>query len=1137
MFSIHPHRLCRTLFINSCLILTFLCFAAPLTTHAQDLDEATMNGRVTDPNGAPVPGATVTARLTTTGDERTATTGDDGRYRLIELQPGTYQVRVTATGFADTVQNFDEIISGQTVRNDVELTIGIADNVEVTTEPPTIDITRTVVGGTITTEELESLPNVSRQALDFVFTLPGVTEESLSTRDAAEDRATNAQSTAGQSRSTPEEAGNFALSGSPAYSNNITIDGLDNNDDRGSVERFQPSIETIEEVQVITNQFAAEYGRASGGRVNIRTRAGTNRFRGRGFYFFRDEALNANTFNNNRNGLSRFPLQQHNPGFTFSGPVFLPRFGEGGKSYYNGRDRTFFFAGYEYDETLDTTFIDTLVPILSNPVYLLPTPTTLTGRRTEDNATGARAELAPYFQTIPTPNTIQRFSARLDHRYTDKHNGTFAIQYGQQRNQRQFANVSRTRLENGFNGLARDTQAFSYTDNFVFSPTVVNQLRTQFSILEPAFTSLLPDDPIALIFLNDSLLPDNPLRRRVTLTTSTTLSSTDRREERFQIQDTLSVVAGKHSLKFGGDVQTIRSSFRDRTDATGTFNFNSAGDFLINRANRFRQSFGNQSLVENRYVGVFVQDEWQLRPNLSLSYGLRYENETILEDTNNFGPRLAVAYDPFKSGKTVIRAGGGIFYNRAPLRTIDDFILTSGNAFFDTNTLRLDANGNIGRATGPGTRLLTNIERQDFIAANIPFPGRLTADNPFVRNFAQFDTSFFRRLDADIRIPESYQFNVGFERDIGGRFVAEANYTYNRGIHLFRITSANAPRIPNGFKDLSEFLRSQDFNNRVVNGTRPFFDGATINNVRVNPGDTVRFVVAPTTTPAVQTVNNVTLVNLASNFSGNNATQQTIAFAVVDSLRPEPNFTQVERLGSIGNSFYNGLTLELRRRFSRIGNSGLGFSTRVGYTFSKLEDDGILNTSEALIPGDFRNELTRSLLDRRHRFVFSGAFDMPRFLGSIRFSPILRVSSGAPFNISSGGVDRNLDDTNNDRPNFTGNLDDLRFRERGTSLPASVLAGFQQTLIGQNGNLPRNAGTGPGQFIFDITATRDFRLGERVRLRPFIEAGNVLNKTVFTFGSEFINFDAGGATLENDFLVPTRTLRPRQLRAGLRFDF
>ena len=158
-------------------------------------------------------------------------------------------------------------------------------NVTVTDDDgPVVDPTRTIVGGTITGREIEEIPNTTRNALDLVLTLGGTSEEQLSTSGLAEDRGANPSSA-------PLEQGNFSISGGTAYSNNITIDGLDNNDDRSSRDRFQPSIEAIAEVQVIANQFSAEYGRAAGGRINLRTRAGGNKFRGRAFGFFRDEKV------------------------------------------------------------------------------------------------------------------------------------------------------------------------------------------------------------------------------------------------------------------------------------------------------------------------------------------------------------------------------------------------------------------------------------------------------------------------------------------------------------------------------------------------------------------------------------------------------------------------------------------------------------------------------------------------------------------------------------------------------------------------------------------------------------------------------------------------------------------------------
>jgi hypothetical protein len=274
------------------------------------------------------------------------------------------------------------------------------------------------------------------------------------------------------------------------------------------------------------------------------------------------------------------------------------------------------------------------------------------------------------------------------------------------------------------------------------------------------------------------------------------------------------------------------------------------------------------------------------------------------------------------------------------------------------------------------------------------------------------------------------------------------------------------------------------------------------------------------------------------------ATVVDVALAAIHKLRPDPSHEEVEQLISVGNSDYHGLTLELRQHFTA-GRNGVSFSFRAGYTMSRLIDDGVVNTSDALIAGDFRGERASSLLDRRHRFVFSGTFKLPGFLGKLSLAPVVRFASGAPFNISIGGADRNLDDVGNDRPNFNGDTKLLRWRERGQSLDPSILSAFTLPPIGQSGNLPRNAGRGPGQFFFDLNLTREFKINNGMRLRPVVEIDNVLNRTVFSFGSEFINFDAfaPNATPEqkqrflDTFLVATRTLRPRQLRFGLRFDF
>ena len=1084
---------------------------------AQDLDNVTITGRVLDQNGAIIPGATIGAVLMKTGATRKTVTDDEGRYRIIQLQPGTYILRAISRGFAPQERTELSFIAGKNVQLDFTLVPqGVTvDMVVVTaTDTPAVDTTRTVVGGTVSTHEVESLPVATRSPLDLIFTLPGVSEEALSTRDLAEDRNTSVADT-------PEEAGTFSLSGGPAYSNNITIDGLDNNDDRAARERFQPSIEAVEEVQIITNQFSAEYGRASGGRINIRTRGGSNKYYVRAFYFFRNDFFNANTSNNKARGLPRLPLEEHNPGFTFSGPVRLP--------LYDGRNKTYFFTAYEYDTIFDSATIDTLVPIKQNPLFPLPAPTVTDAAQI--GTLRFDAGIAPFVSRVSTPVRNHSLTTRVDHIFSDLHNGSLLHQLGRQNNLRQFGGGNR--LAEALLGKTRNTDAVSYTDNYVFSPTLVNQTRVQFSRLTPAVEASGGRKPVVLITLDDPLPSSNPDQRSGTLVAgSSTSGATDRREFRVQLQDTLSLVSGAHSLKFGGDVQHIRSTFIDLSDISGTFSFANAADFIANLPSRFRQNFQAESTQKNTYLGFFIQDEWRLRSNFLLSYGLRYENETIVKDRDNWGPRISVAYDPFKSGKTVFRFGAGIFYNRALLRTIDDFTLGAQQRFFDTNDLIDPATGQLGSADF----------RRAFIGANLQFPNTLTADSLLVRNFGALNTGFSRRLDPTLRIPESYQANLGAERDLGHGLVFETNYTFNRGLHLWREFNANAPRLPAGFKNFSEYLGSRDFVNFRSSpfGIRPLYDVSTA-------GDLIRFVFCPPD-PAnpnaiVRVIEFGVPISLLNLNSFTSSTSVEVASAALNALRPDPTRADIQQLISAGNSFYHGLTFELRKRFKQ--TKSFSFSFRSAYTFSHLTDDGIVNTSDALVAGDFYRERARSLLDRRHRFVFSGTFDTPSYLGKVRFSPILRLNSGAPFNISIGGADRNLDDVGNDRPNFTGDTKLLHWRKPGDALDPSILNLFALPTIGQTGNLPRNAGQGPGQFFLDVNVTREFHLSERLQLRPVVEFDNVLNKTVFSFGSEFINFSAFAPTATpeqrqaflNSFLVTTRTLRPRQVRLGVRFDF
>lgn len=1144
--------------ISSALFFVFCLLVFTSGVFAQDLDDVTIAGKVTDSNTAPIVGATVVATKIENGLERTVVSDEEGRYKFIELQPGTYRIKVTATGFGEKVTTDLATISGQNVQ--LNFTLLPADvkaetTVDVTDEDaPVIDTTRTIVGGTITGREIEEIPNNSRNPLDLVLTLGGTSEEALSTRDLSEDRnITNATA--------PAEQGNFSLSGGVSYSNNITIDGLDNNDDRSANIRFQPSLETIEEVQVITNQFSAEYGRASGGRINLRTRSGSNRFRGRAFMFFRDDNLNANTWYNNRrkyipipplmppdtNPLyNRLPFTEYNPGFTLSGPVIIPKI-------YNGKNRTFFSVGYEYLNLQDTTFINTWVPAgASNPNYQLPAGNgNCPVASCLDTNSSPAVAILPYTALYPSPNVNHVFTAKFDQTINDKNNFTIGYQLGRRKNRRT-TSASVTRLDDALQARTADTDAINFTDNHIFNSQLVNQFRFQYSIYEPSYQTDTPEEPVVLIGYRN---PETGGSQTLIVGNSTASGGNsetfpqNRRETRYQFQNTLTYIFGRNTLKGGFDIQTIRSKAKELSDATGTFNFSNMGDFQQNRLSRFRLNFGTGSDVKNIYWGVFVNDEMKAAQNLTLSFGIRYERETSVDDNNNFGPRVGIAWDPFKKGKGVIRFGAGIFYNRTLLRTIADFIQNvNGIISFDTNSIPTSTNDTLRSSflTALSARFPNSFASEsDLRAFIVSSCATIVTNFPCNQNtgfitFQGTGVNTLRSVDPDLKIPESYQFNLGFEREIFKGWVFEANYTWNKTVRLWRDRNINVPVLPVGYSDWTAYLLANPFLFTNANGnirTYRFYLGDATSQA---PSTTQGGTTSCSTTATVTCWVNLNSTSTTTTTPNSVPTGQTgnavggaigIALAAIAQFRPDPNFEEKSRIGSNGKAFYQGLILEMRSRYRKWGN-GFGGSFRFNYTLSSTKDDGLNNTANAQVNGDFEDEYTRTVQDRRHRINFSGSFDTPFWLGKLRFSPLFRAGSSAPFNLGIGGSDRNLDDLGTDRPNFSGNLSDIRWRIFDSTFPQALFDQFSLAPIGsRGGNLPRNAGTGPAFFTFDLNITREFKFTERMKLRPSIEIDNVFNATVFNFGAAFIDYTS------TNFLVPTRTFRQRQIRLGIRFDF
>lgn len=1023
---------------------------------ADDLDYVVFEGVVKDATGAVLESAVVTARSTATRLARVTRTDSRGHYRIFVSAPGDYLLEAEAQGFANGEQQLEGAETGKSYTIDFTLGLkGVSEQVGITGATlPLLDTTRTVTGDTIGQAELESLPLIDRDPLAVVFLIGGVAEPPLATASLADE---------GRGvflRDAPEEAGIFSLTGSPATSNNITIDGLDNNDDRGARERITLSPESVAEVQIITNQYAAEYGRASGGRVNVMTRGGANKLRGEGYFFFGDESLNANTFFRNARGAKRIPEQRAIEGGTVSGPLRM-----------NSR---FFFAAFERMDVSDSVEVDTLLPVATNPLFPLPVPT-LPPKSGE--------QVAVFQQELSTPETRNLVNTRMDFAFRQSHNLAVRFDAVRGRNKRGFPGGSRlaeTLLIQG-----RDSDSLSISETSVLSSNVVNQFRFQLSRLLPrnqpsgALPQVLIEDPARIVAGGFTGTDSSPAFAR--------------KENRLQIQNTLTASLGAHQLKTGIDAQFVRSAFTDLFALGGQFTFASVTDFIENRPERFVQRLDTESRLSNDVLGLFVQDEWRLRPGLTLSLGLRLDKESILKEANNVSPRIAVAWDPFSlktktGGSTVIRAGFGVFYNRALLRTLDDFSI-------GVSKVRLDSDIT--------PELLTEVQ----------FP-RPVADAAIIDRYGIKETEFLRRVSPDLEIPYTIQTGIGVERMVTRRAAVTADYIFTRGAHLWRETNINAPALPAGFATFTDYLLSRDFDNRPSEtGARP---------IAGTSADVVRFDLGPgtSTTPgAVVTENGLRVLTLGLNAP--RSSNIRAALNAVRDLRPDPSLTQVELLESTGNSFYHGGIFSLKWSIGKL------VTARISYTLSKLIDEGTTNTASPQDLSDRRAERSLSLQDQRHRVNINGVIRVPVL--RLELAPVVSFGSSRPFNIGAG-VDRNLNDLPNDRPLLSRPIDRPRWREQ-SSPPSGLKDELRLAPIGSSGNLPRNYGRGPSTRTINLRASRTFVIRGRVRLRPAVDVFNLFNNTIFSFGSEFINRDAA------DFLVPRRTQRARVVHLSLKAIF
>lgn len=1118
-------------------------------SNAQDLDQSTVIGRVVDAMGSPVVGATIKAMPTEAGTKRLSQSSTDGIFLLAELMPGTYRVKVSAVGFADWITEELSLLAGGIFRLRVSLNpSGITEEVTINSDAKNrIEFDRVTLGHSLFLKDLIEVPSASRDAMDLLFLFSGVAEESLSTRDLSEDEDSN-------HRTTPLEQGVASIGGGASNSNNFTIDGLDNNDDRTARERFSPPIDSLEEVQVITNQYSAEYGRASGGRVNFRTRTGTSSLSGSVGIRMRDDRLNANTWRNKQRDIERPRLRERKPSFTLGGPL-------GGSGI-----GTFFFVAYENSVLEDTTIIDTYVPVAENTRFRLPSPTSdeIACEVADEEACSGTAPTAAWIsqftERIETPDTAHSVNGRVDKRFVKNGDLSVGVQIGKRTGRRTSGDYV-TRLKEAIQTRNTDSEAFNLAHNRGLGSKTVVSIKAQWSRLRPSYRSGRPDDPVILIAYRNPSTDSAQTLIAGNSTASTLQNFSDTRvESRKQMQGGVTAVIGNSIARFGADFQSIRSFTKSLSDSSGTFNFASFHQFSSGRLSRYRQNFGTDSVVGNSYVGIYGMNDMRLADNINLSFGLRYESEGAVRDRDNFGPRVGIAWDPMSNGRSVIRGGFGIFYNRVLLRTIADYVRSerSDLAFFDSNLIGNSANdarrslilSAISMRFPSGFKSVEELRSliQSIDCSSGPVPAFCSPTLGFADSTSSVP---MRAIDEAIRIPKSLVWSAAYEIALTRNAFVEASVSSNKTRKLWRERSLNLPIMPEGYSSWTDFLIGNPYIFQNSNGNIRTYhfhlgDPRVGSSVSTSPGGTASCSSTANVTCHVNLnsfSSSATRPSTASANSGNSIGSPIgIALAAIDRFRPMTDVGDISSISSIGRA--DSRTISITVRSSTIERDGFSISGRGSYAIGWQKDDGLNNTSNSEIDGDFLREYSRALSDRRHRVTMLGSIGLPRYLGALRSSFSFRYGSSAPFNIGLG-ADRNLDGSSTDRPNYEGRHSDIRWRRPGSDFPSTLLSSFTLPPIGsRSGNLPRNAGHGPSMTIFDAALSRIFRIGEKISIRTGIESGNVLNLTGFSFGAEYINFAAFGPnatpgqlqSLEN-FLVPSRTFKPRDLRVTLLISF
>jgi outer membrane receptor protein involved in Fe transport len=709
---------------------------------------AAVNGTVRDPTGAILVGAVVTVANVPLGIERKLLANDEGYFFAPSLPPSsTYEITIEKPGFSKFVARNIQLTVGQNLSLPIQMTVSQqVDSVTVTDSVPMVEESKTGVSQVVETGQINSLPINGRRVDQFALLTPGAVTDGAS--------------------------GGVSFRGVPG-NNAFLQDGNDVTQQwgidiaGGSVVPSSISQDAVQEFQVQTSGYSAEFGRAVGGVINTVTKSGTNSLHGSAFWYFRNRTLNAtDPYSRDSSGrLFNPPEHRHQAGGSVGGPII--------------KNKLFFFANAEI-----TRRAFPLVNTINNAQFYSPSgayigqcgasavPTPASPASAAQCA-AAQAYFQRFFQTVPRSLSQNLGLAKLDWRPNERNSllVSFNLLNFTSPNGA-ISSVTANAAGVGANGIqSAKTRTASASHTFILSNTMVNEARFGW------FKDRRGQD------LNPALNPPNGLLSGLTvqgqgsLGVSTNIPNVQPTEDRYQAADNLSWTKGAHQLKFGLDFAFLRDTENALFNGPGSYTYGSINDFALDYSGAtngkhwlsYTQSFGpfvTHASVDN--YAFFAQDQWRVTPKLTLNYGLRYEYSTYTQPPlnpdypqtavlnqpgTNAAPRIGVAYS-FNGGKTVVRAGFGIFYARLPSASV----------------IRLQQRNGVIQKTG--TLSAANAAQ---LAAGPVFPSRLSS---LTGSVGLTNVTFAAK---DLATPYTEQGDFTVEQAVGKNGALTVAYMHSRG--------------------------------------------------------------------------------------------------------------------------------------------------------------------------------------------------------------------------------------------------------------------------------------------------------------------------------------------------------------------